>query len=433
MNCAASSLNCPLETAPLKFDVRTAFAVCAVVLTSGLHAAGLFLPVDPSDPTADVAPMPKSNPVRGKTPVLPDAWERRVRVARQELTAARADVESGGAGRLLLNVRSGVRLDVVVERTAATKWGYSLSGRVAGGGWGFVTLVVHEEAVAGSIWTPDSAYELTYLGGGAHALRDVTNAPLECGSASPSGELPGAEATTQGGTDDGSVVDILVVWTPEAEEAYGGGKPQILSRIDMLIAYANDAFERSGAFVSLNLVGAEKVEYLEADSGDGRADTETDISRLVVPDDGHMDHVHDRRNALGADLIYLLTRRGGGIAVGAFGVGAAGVSAHEFGHNFGLGHERNEFEGSGGTRGYGHGFTTVGCDQTIMSYGAECARATRYLPFYASPWRYASRHGLALGVTRFTKERGTRGPADAVLTLNRNRHRVANYRPRAWE
>lgn len=340
-------IRCRSESQELRLKwrscVRAAFGVCALMLTSGLHAAGLFLPVDPAP---DGAPTAKAASVKRSTSVVPDAYERRVRVARQELATVRADVESGGAGRLLLNVRSGVHLDVFVERTASTTWGYSLSGRVTGGGSGFVTLVVHEDAVAGSIWTPDSAYELTYLGGGVHALRDVTNAPLECGSASPSGESPGPEATTQGGTDDGSVVDILVVWTPEAEEAYGGGEPQILSRIDMLLAYANDAFERSGAFVSLNLVGAEKVEYSEADSGDGRADAATDINRLGVPDDGHMDHVHDRRNALGADLIYLLTRRGGGIAVGAFGVGSAGVSAHEFGHNFGLGHERNEFEGA---------------------------------------------------------------------------------------
>ena len=402
------------------------FGAVALGAPNGGHAAGLFLPVDPGP---NAAPTAKSSFTGRSTPVVPDAWERRVRVARQELAMARADVEAGSAGRLLLNVRSGVRLDVVVERTASTMWGYSLSGRVAGGGWGFVTLVVHEEAVAGSIWTPDSAYELTYLGGGVHALRDVTNAPLECGSASPSGEFPGPEATTQGGTDDGSVVDILVVWTPEAEDTYGGGESQVLSRIDMLIAYANDAFERSGAFVSLNLVGAEKVEYSEADSGDWLADTATDARRLVVPDDGHMDHVHDRRNVLGADLIYLLTRRGGGRAGGAFGVGSAGVSAHEFGHNFGLGHERNEFEGSGGAGGYGHGFTTVGCDETIMSYGAECYGVRRgVVPFYASPWRYGP-YGRALGVSRFAKERGARGPADAVLSLNRTRHVVANFRP----
>ncbi len=384
------------------------------------HAADLFLPVDPRP---NAAPAAKSSFVGWNT--APDAWERRVRVARYELATARADVESAGAGRLLLNVRSGVLLDVVVERTASTSGGFSLSGRVASPGAGFVTLVVHEEAVAGSIWTPDSAYELTYLGGGVHALWDVTNVPLECGNALPNGGLSDSEATAQGGTDDGSVVDILVVWTPEAEERYGGGEA-VFSRIEMLIAYANDAFERSGAFVSLNLVEAEKIEYAEADSA-------TDLARLADLD-GHMDRIHDRRNVLSADLIYLLTSRWGGRAVrgGAFSVGAghAPTFAHEVGHNFGIGHERHEFIG-GWTMGYSHGFTTEGCDRTIMSYGTKCfwrGGAAR-LPFYASPWRYNPRDGRPFGVARFSKERGARGPADAVLTLNRNRHRIANLRP----
>jgi len=293
--------------------------------------------------------------------------------------------------------------------------------------------VVHDEAVAGSIWTPDSAYELAYLGGGVHALRDVTNAPpAECGGALPSGFAAGGHSgpsAQQGGADaadDGSVVDILVVWTPAVEEKHGG-EPQTLSAIDMAVAYTNDAFERSGAFVSLNLVGAEKVDYLETNRG-------TDLDRLIAPDDGHMDGVHDRRDALGADLIYLLVGGGGGIAVnpGAFSIGNgwSKTFAHEIGHNFGIDHERHEFVGSGAVKTHQHGFTTGGCAPTIMSYGKACyGRSFHRAPFYASPWRYDLRDGRALGVTRFAKERGALGPANAVLTLNRNRHRVANYRP----
>ena len=410
--------------------VRAALGVCALMLTSGLHAASLFLPVDPA---IDGALTAKSASVERSTPVVPDAWERRVRVARQELTAARADVESGGAGRLLLNVRSGVRLDVVVERTAATKWGYSLSGRVAGRIVGFVTLVVHENAVAGSIWTPDSAYELTYLGGGVHALREVTNAPAVTCSGALSSVFSSANATHRTkDSDDGSVVDILVVWTPEAEDEYGGAKPQVLSRISHLVAYTNDAFERSGAFVALNLVGAEQVDYLETDSGNWFVDSSTDFDRLIVPDDGHMDDVHDRRNTLGADLVYLLTRRSGGQASSSgftTGGGTAWVFAHEVGHVFGVAHDRYE----SGVLAYQHGFTTLttrGCVRTIMSYNTDCDVSVGISwPMYASPWRYSPRFGLPLGVTRFSKERGTRGPADAVLTLNRNRHRVANFLP----
>ena len=420
------------QGAPLDRRVRAALGTVALALAGASHAAGLFLPAGPAGATAGVAPTAKAAPARRSAAGVPDAWERRVRIARHELTAAHADVDNAGAGRLLLNVRDGARLDVVVERTAPTRWGYSLSGRVVGGSAGFATLVVHDEAVAGSIWTPDSAYELNYLGGGIHALRDVTNAqPVECAGALSS-ELSLADGAAAGGADDGSVVDVLVVWTAAAEEA-AGGEAQVLSRIDMSIAYTNDAFERSGAFVQLNLVGAERVDYLGTDR-------HTDLARLASPDDGHMDNVHARRNALGADLVQLRgvwKPEAGGKAVlnGAFSVVVSSsevalpneVVAHEFGHNFGILHERGEFTGVSETGTYNHGVTTDKCQATIMSYGAACG-GDHSIPYYGSPWRYGP-GGRVLGVSRFSKERGLHGPADAVLTLNRNRHRVANFRP----
>ena len=409
-----------------RLTVRVALGAAALALASGPHAAGLFLPAGPA---SDVAPVAKAAPARRSAAAVPDAWERRVRVARHELAAARADVEGTGAGRLLLNVRDDVRLDVAVERTAPTMFGYSLSGRVAGGSAsaGFVTLVVHKEAVAGSIWTPDSAYELRYLGGGVHALRDVTNAPpVECAGTVSAAEAQRAQPIVwpknTRAEEVNTVVDVLVVWTPAKAEEDGGDEVTMLSRIDFYIAIANDAFERSGAFVSLNLVGAERVEYVEVDSY-------TDFNRLVDPEDGHMDGVHDLRDALGADLVNLQAIGNVGLAGHAFSLNAL---AHEVGHNFGIRHDRGESRLSGGGR-YSWGFTTVGCEGTIMSYGAGCLGPSRrsysFAPYYASPWRHSPRSGRVLGVSRFSKERGLNGPADAVLTLNRNRHRIANLRP----
>ena len=396
------------------FAAALCVAVASALLANGLHAAELFLPVGPG-----VAPA-ASGPAARSASAGADSWERHVRVARHELAAARANVENAGAGRLLLNVRDGVRLDVAVERTAPTRYGYSLSGRVAGGAdqAGFATLVVHEKAVAASIWTPNFAYELSYLGDGIHALKDVTNAPpVECAGAVPV-KMSAADTRRQAGTDDGSVVDVLVVWTPAKEEG-AGGETQMLSVVDLMLASTNDAFERSGALVSLNLVGAERVDYSEVDAS-------TDIGRLVDPDDGHMDEVHDRRDVLGADLVHLQAEVHGGRASGsAFSVNAF---AHEVGHNFGIQHDRGEFFGSFGVGNYDFGFTTASCTHTIMSYRTRCTVFKHGPPFYGSPWRYGVT-GRALGVSRFSKERGLHGPADAVLTLNRNRHRLANLRP----
>ena len=401
---------------PLKRWIRAALGAACLTLPGGVHAAGLFLPVAPAG--VAVEPQGASVAMAGQ--------EQRVRIARHELSAVRHDVENAGAGRLVLNVADGAHFDVVVERTAPTKWGYSLSGRVAGGGVGFVTLVVHDDAVAGSIWTPNAEYELSpTLGGSLHALRDVTNAPrFECGGGLPT-ELGADEATQQSDTDDGSVVDILVFWTPEAEE-FWGGPSAVRSRIELLVAYANDAFERSGAFVALNLVGAEKVDYVSEGA------IFTDIARLSDPDDGHMDGVHEQRDALSADLIHLLSIYGGAVATqpGSFSIsgGRLRAFAHEVGHNMGLGHERAQGVNDPNLGFFGNGFTTEHCSRTIMSYGAPCRKYLPTLPFFASPWRYDPAHGVSLGVTRFATEWGGRGPADAVFALNRNRHRAANYR-----
>ncbi len=355
-----------------------------------------------------------------------------MRVARHELAAAREDVENAGAGRLLLNVKDGVRLNVVVERTAPTKWGFSLSGRVAGGGVGFVTMVVHEDAVAGSFWTPSGSWELLPVGGGVHALRDVSKLPpMECGGMlQKEVDAPGSKAS---GADDVAVVDILIVYTPAAQERVEGwtdspaaARSWIKARNDLGIALANDAFERSGAFISLNLVGFEKVDY----------ETETHETEYLVLES---DDVKALRDRLGADLVHATVAccfGAGGTDGLSWLTAGSGVNfiAHEVGHNFGILHERHEFSGSVGTQGYVHGFTTEGCEKTIMSYGREWDCDGRgygdtHPPFFASPWRYAPGSGRPLGMARFSKDRGARGPADAVLTLNRDRHRVANLRP----
>lgn len=406
-----------------------ALGTLALAWSQAAYAAGIFLPATATDLKSAV----DQGVARA---ALAKPGERRVRVAHEALNVARDDVEIAGEARLLFNVRDRLQLDVVVDRTARTRWGYSLSGRVVGEGVGFVTLVVHEEAVAGSIWTPDSAYELNHLGEGIHALRDVTNAsPLECGGAlASSGGRNWRQLgpTTRQADGGNSVVDVLVVWTPEAEEKhFGGGEARVRLQIDNMVAYTNDAFERSGAFITLNLVGAERM--------DGYTETDwfTDLGRLAVPDDGHMDRATDLRDDLGADLVYLLSRIDAGLANwrGAFSMGGrhASTFAHELGHNFGIGHERLDFP----ELWYYYGFTTEDCQVTIMSYGTECRARFRFSrrsgvnlpPLYASPWRYSPGNGIALGVTRFSKRRGARGAADAVLTLNRNRHRVADFRP----
>lgn len=410
-----------LASAPL---LRAVLGSVALAMAGGIHAAGLFLPLGPSDAAIAVAPAATFPAVRRVSAEAPAAWERHVRVARHELAAARNDVEGAGAGRLQLNVRDGVRLDVVVERTAPTKWGYSLSGRVAGGEVGFVTLVVHEEAIAGSIWTPNAAYELRHFGGGIHAIRDASNAPpFHCAGVSPD-EPPRItrDRSVLSDTDGISVVDIFVVWSSDQTIE--------LSQIDMLIAYMNDALERSGAFVTLNLIAAEQADHTGSE---------------LDNDAGVVDEVQNRGDTLGADLIHIVTPSLGASA-GLSGPlswsnGSPQIFAHEIGHNFGVNHEKLEFHGGGdGSFFYSYGFNalsrsvqdgsigSLSCYSTLMSYGLGCSADP--IPYFGSPWRYSPLEGSAFGTNRFSRDRSVRGAADAVLTINRNGRVIANRNPR---
>ena len=300
---------------------------------------------------------------------------------------------------------------------------------VTGGPGGFVTLVVHDETVAGHVWTPMGSYEIVPLGDGTHAVRKVNeSADIQCGTAMAAEPWTVAE-TSPDGTDDGSVVDILVVWTPAAQDRVGGfnraGEAAIRAKIDLAIAFTNDAFRRSGVFASLNLVGAERVDYEETYSG-------VDLSRLEDPKDGHLDDVLTLRDSVGADLVHLLWGRGGGRASvgGAFSASGGFYFAHEIGHNLGVSHARDDLT----IRSYQHAFGDVsfghGCATTITT-NSGCGgfgSSSRTLPYYSSPALWDPRHGRPLGVSRFEPPGVLDGPADAVLTINRARHVVANFR-----
>lgn len=111
--------------------------------------------------------------------------------------------------------------------------------------------------------------------------------------------------------DSGANIDILVVWTMDAECRYSGlavgctVTPQTETKmrglIDLAVAETNTAFELSGILTSLRLVHAYRdPTYIETSS------YETSLDDLTNTNDGFLDSVHVKRALYGADIVHMI-------------------------------------------------------------------------------------------------------------------------------
>jgi len=111
--------------------------------------------------------------------------------------------------------------------------------------------------------------------------------------------------------DSGSNLDVMVVWTREAECRYNGlgydencdlteeSTEAFRGMIDLLVAQSNAAFGVSGIASQVRLVHAYRDDsYVET--------TSTNALYNIRDVDGYMDDVHAKRALYGADLVHLI-------------------------------------------------------------------------------------------------------------------------------
>jgi len=240
----------------------------------------------------------------------------------------------------------------------------------------------------------------------------------------------------------GTVVDVLVIYTPGVAARYGGDPS---TRINHLINVSNQVYDDSDINVELRVVHTMQVNY--PDTGDA----EDALRDMTFKRHSAFNQVNTIRDQYGADMVilyrpYSSSHNSCGIAwVGGYGTNGyfgAGwknyayshvasdtcadyVTVHELGHNMGLNHSRLQ-NGTGGTfeHALGHGvygsFTTIMAYQSAFGVGYYSGKVYKF----SNP-NLSCRTGQACGVDRADSVNG----ADATHTINITAPQIANYYP----
>lgn len=187
-----------------------------------------------------------------------------------------------------------------------------------------------------------------------------------------------------GSLENGSSIDILVVYTPAAASA-NGGQAGIESKINMALDELNLATSNSLIGTAFNIAHMEEIAFTEFGSMGAQ------LGDLRDPSDGVLDEVHPLRDQYKADLVMLVINAGDVCGIANIGVGPGNTPtpenafsvvastcllgpvsafAHEVGHNMGIlhGYEENPCT-NGGSR-FAKGYVAPDESfQTVMASG----------------------------------------------------------------
>ena len=392
-----------------------------------------------------------------------------------QLTAIGNSLDSAGgvSGQssltITLNLFDDATYTGIIEHVETTDSGYAAWGSVEGVPLGTVTLVVNGDVIAGTVRSPLGVYDIGMVSDGSYIVSEIDESklprPAEPPGADDEDEGPsgasGSSTSTATTTDDGSVVDVMVVHTQKARHR-AGGDAAFRTRMDLWEAETNQALTNSGAIPRIDIVHLHETSY---PSGSDTYDTR---SRLSGTTDGYMDEIHALRDTYAADLVhfvdvepdyfcgyayYAVTRSPGQQPTGDASLGFAityltcgGLTfAHELGHNFGLYHDRYALSGNNppsdaaytygvgyvNQRAFDTGATSSSRWRTVMAYSRQCWDSLLNCPrvsYFSNPEINHPVSGHPMGIPATATTTGLLGPSDAQLALDNTKSIVAAFR-----